>query len=157
MCDYSLCGIPNRLARDGESLVVHRFFTHSIGLASPLDTNHAQAAFSSSRAGLWERIKSWLNSSPDSQIPAVCIPPGARLLLKEIPQHLQKELGVSHQEEVTFIQMSLEAYTHRDGVRFDNGKQISLQRLEENEPVEVLSLKSAAEREQEQEQERMRV
>ena len=24
MCDYSLCGIPNRLAVEGEELVVHR-------------------------------------------------------------------------------------------------------------------------------------
>jgi len=25
MCDYSLAGIPNRLAVEGEQLVVHRF------------------------------------------------------------------------------------------------------------------------------------
>ena len=34
MCDYSLTGIPNRLAVEGEELVVHRFRTGSLGLAS---------------------------------------------------------------------------------------------------------------------------
>ncbi len=35
MCDYSLHGIRNRLAEEGETLVVHRFFTGSKGLTSP--------------------------------------------------------------------------------------------------------------------------
>ena len=37
MCDYSLGGLLNRLAVDGEELTVHRFSTHSIGLASSAD------------------------------------------------------------------------------------------------------------------------
>ena len=35
MCDYSLAGIPSRLAVEGEQLVAHRFSTGSLGLASP--------------------------------------------------------------------------------------------------------------------------
>jgi hypothetical protein len=35
MCDYSLQGIRNRLAEEGETLVVHRFYTGSKGLTSP--------------------------------------------------------------------------------------------------------------------------
>jgi len=34
MCDYSLQGLPNRLAIEGEELVVHRFTTGAIGLAA---------------------------------------------------------------------------------------------------------------------------
>ena len=34
MCDYSLAGIPNRLAVEGERLVACRFSTGSMGLAS---------------------------------------------------------------------------------------------------------------------------
>jgi hypothetical protein len=30
MCDYSLMAVPNRLAREGENLVVHRFPTSSL-------------------------------------------------------------------------------------------------------------------------------
>jgi hypothetical protein len=37
MCDYSLMGIPNRLAEEGEDLVAHRFPTGSVGFASPRD------------------------------------------------------------------------------------------------------------------------
>jgi len=35
MCDYSLACFPNRLAVEGEQLVVHRFQTGALGLASP--------------------------------------------------------------------------------------------------------------------------
>ena len=35
MCDYSLAGIPNRLAAEGEQLVAYRFSTRAIGLTSP--------------------------------------------------------------------------------------------------------------------------
>ena len=37
MCDYSLMGVPNRLAREAEKLTVHRFPTGTLGLASPTD------------------------------------------------------------------------------------------------------------------------
>jgi hypothetical protein len=41
MCDYSLMGIPNRLAVEREELVTHRFPTSSIGFASPEDLQRA--------------------------------------------------------------------------------------------------------------------
>jgi hypothetical protein len=34
MCDYSLLHFPNRLAVNGEELIVHRFSSGSIGLAA---------------------------------------------------------------------------------------------------------------------------
>jgi hypothetical protein len=34
MCDYSLAGVPNRLAVEGEELQVHRFPTGALGLTS---------------------------------------------------------------------------------------------------------------------------
>jgi hypothetical protein len=37
MCDYSLHGLPNRLAVEGEGLVTYRFPTGSGGLAPPTD------------------------------------------------------------------------------------------------------------------------
>ena len=104
MCDYSLAGIPNRLAVEGERLVFHRFSTGSIGLASP--------CASPSR---WWSAK---------QTPAVCIPPGARLLLRDIPKDLQQQLGVGGTEEVTFVQLSATPYQFRDAVRFNNGRDI---------------------------------
>ena len=58
MCDYSLAGIPNRLAVEGEQLVAYRFSTGAIGLTSP----------DASRWRLWSK-----------KTPAVCVLPGACL------------------------------------------------------------------------------
>jgi len=143
MCDYSLHAVPNRLAVEGEELVMHRFPTSSIGLASPADLEKANHQFApdSSRT-VWARVKSWLNPPPlrGEKVPAVCIPPGARLRMPNIPQDLQKELGVSPAEEVVFVELSASAYRYRDGVRFNNGREILLQYLDEGLRVDVLSL-----------------
>src|SRR5437899_3399451 len=114
MCDYSLAGIPNRLAVEGEHLVVHRFAA-SVGLASPC--------------------------SPLAQscsTPAVCVPPGARLLLRDIPEDLQSRIHVGASEEVTFVQLGAIAYQYRDAVRFTNGQEILLQKLKCGQRVDVL-------------------
>src|SRR5258705_8608445 len=117
MCDYSLAGNPKRLAVEGEQLVVHRFSTGSLGLASAC-------------------------SLLSNGTTAVCIPPGARLRLRDIPEALQLQFGLNATEEVTFVQLSAEAYQYRDAVRFQNGREILLQRLGCGQQVEVLSLAS---------------
>lgn len=147
MCDYSLHALPNRLAVEGEELVTHRFPTSSIGLASPADLEKANRKCESSALGTnwWQRLKSWLNPSPlrIEKVPAVCIPPGARLRMRHIPDDLQKELGVGSCEEVTFVELSASAYRYRDGVRFGNGREILLQYLDEGLRADVLSLAGA--------------
>jgi hypothetical protein len=122
MCDYSLAGIPNRLAVEGEELAVHPFPTGALGLAS------AKTPLSR-----WWSAKS---------TPAVCVPPGAQLLLRDIPTSLQQEFGVRETEEVTFVQQNAEAYRYRDAVRFQNGREILLQRLKCGQRVDVLDLSS---------------
>src|SRR5713226_9230007 len=113
MCDYSLAGIPNRLAVEGEELVVHRFPTGSIGLASPCASVSRRSA---------------------KQNPAVCVPPGSRLILHDIPERLQHDLAVGPIEEVTFVQLSATPYQFRDAVRFQNGRAVRLQDLSEGMP-----------------------
>jgi hypothetical protein len=144
MCDYSLHAVPNRLAVEGEELVTYRFPTSSIGLASPADLEKANCQVSAAGVGRswWTVLKSWLNPPPlrIDKIPAVCIPPGARLRMNSIPRELQKELGVGQTEEVTFVELSASAYRYRDGVRFANGREILLQYLDEGLPIDVLSL-----------------
>ena len=127
MCDYSLAGIPNRLATEGEQLMVYRFPTGALGLTSP-KTGH------------------WLLWSRQT---AVCVPPGARLLLRDIPKTLQQQFGVEATEEVTFVQLSAEAYEYRDAVQFGNGREVLLQCLRCGQHVEVLSLCSGESREEE--------
>ena len=151
MCDYSLHVYPNRLAADGEELVVHRFGGVAIGLASPSDLRPVITASSrgltSKKPWSWTAIKEWFSAnSPQRQsdkrtpVPAVCVPPGAQLLLKDISKGLQRELGIGEVEEVKFIEISAEVNTYRDAVRFKNGRQLLLQALREGQRVTVLSL-----------------
>jgi len=120
MCDYSLAELSNRLAVEGEPLLLHRFSTGSMGLKSRR-----------------RRLRELLFPS---SVVAVCIPPGARLILEDVPEALQQQLGVGATEPVTFVQRSLEARAYRDGVRFANGKEILLQQLAPGQRVLVLSL-----------------
>ena len=148
MCDYSLHAIPNRLAVEGEQLVTHRFPTSSIGLASPADlerANRARHAATEPGRSWWAAIKTWMNPPPlrTERVPAVCIPPGARLKIPEVPLDLQRELGAGRSEEVVFVELSASAYRYRDGLRFGNGREILLQYLDEGIRMEVLSLEAA--------------
>ena len=133
MCDYSLAGLRTRLAVEGEELVLYRFPTGSLGLTSPAELEAHPKEF-----------RGWQHRFDPLKVPcAVCIPPGARLLLRDIPEHLQKHLGVGVVENVVFTQRSAEVERHRDGLRFTNGQEILLQRLTERQRAAVLSLSSA--------------
>lgn len=57
----------------------------------------------------------------------VCVPYDTRLVLDDIPQVLQDSFAVSRREEVIFARMETGPYF--DGVRFGNGREVSLQRL----------------------------
>jgi hypothetical protein len=58
MCDYSLQGLPNRLAAEGEELAAHRFLTGTIGFTSPHEARAiAEARAAPKRSGFWAAIK----------------------------------------------------------------------------------------------------
>jgi hypothetical protein len=144
MCDYSLHTYPNRLATDGEDLVVHRFGAGSLGLASPVDLIPMISAAKTCGGTPWSRAKAWfLGRNPkweaEKRVPAVCIPPGARLVLSDIPKNLQRQMGVGEIEEVQFVEITAEVNTYRDAVRFRNCRQVLLQELREGQRVHVLS------------------
>jgi hypothetical protein len=142
MCDYSLHAVPNRLAVEGEELVTYRFPRGSIGLASPAELARANRGVAGSGASWWAAVKTWLNPAPPrvDKVAAVCIPPGARLKMSDVPRDVQRELGTDPSEEVTFVEVSASAYRYRDGIRFGNGREILLQYLDEGLHVDVLSL-----------------
>jgi hypothetical protein len=145
MCDYSLMAVPNRLAQEGEELVAHRFPTGSLGLASPHDLKRAQEPAPVQRRSFWCTLKEFFNPQRTEPVPAVCIPPGARLQLQDIPARLQHELGVGPVEEVTFTQLTAAVNSYRDAVRFCNGRAVRLQELREGQRVRVLDLSLAEE------------
>jgi hypothetical protein len=150
MCDYSLMAIPNRLAVSGEELIVHRFEVESVGLASAADLRKSQECNNARRHGFWSRLKESFNPPNIQSIPAVCIPPGARLLIRDIPENLQHECGFQQEvAQAMFTQITAAVNTFRDAVRFQNGVELLLQRLEEGQRVRVLDLSSAEEQETE--------
>lgn len=145
MCDYSLMAVPNRLARQGEELTVHRFPTGSLGLASPVDLKRVAEPPAPARKTFWCALKEFFNPPKTESVAAVCIPPGARLQLQDVPVRLQHELNVGAVEDVTFTQLSAAVNSYRDAVRFSNGREIRLQELREGQRVRVLDLSFAEE------------
>ncbi|MGH9448177.1 MAG: hypothetical protein ACRD3O_21020 [Terriglobia bacterium] len=145
MCDYSLMTIPNRLAENGEDLVVYRFSTGSRGFTSLSDRRKMEdSQREQSRQGFWSRLKRNLFDSPKtSSLPAVCIPPGARLKLQDIPVRLQQDLQVDPVEEVIFTELTAVTGNYRDAIIFPNGRHVLLQRLDEGQRAKVLDLSSA--------------
>jgi hypothetical protein len=138
MCDYSLYAFNSRLAQDGEELMLYRFPTGSLGLASSCDvTAHLKRRDQKSTA--WATFKEWLAPRRSCQFPAVCVPPGARLLLTDVPRSLQIRLTIGVIEPVVFTQRSSQMYTYRDCIRFRNGAQLLLQELPEGLRAVVLS------------------
>ena len=150
MCDYSLHGIKNRLANEGEQLFIHKFHTGSKGLASVTDLRNLEKP--APAAGIWARFKCWvenqrrwINDDLKRALPAVCIPPGARLHLDGIPLPMQMQFGVGPREEVTFAQLTAEPFRYRDAIRFNNGQEVLLQKLSDGLRMDVLCLSLAEE------------
>jgi hypothetical protein len=145
MCDYSLQGLPNRLAVESEQLVTHRFRTQSMGMASPLDiaASCRPRPQTGGHRSWWSALKHWLDPQMQlDQVPAVCIPPGARLLMDQIPHGLRQEFALDVVEDVTFVQLSADSNRHRDAILFGNGRKVLLQAFPEGICFEVLSLVS---------------
>jgi hypothetical protein len=141
MCDYSLMSLPNRLAVCGDELVVHRFELGAMGLASASDVCRTKENNVTPEQGFWAGLKRWLFPPIPQQCTAVCIAPGAKLLIRDLPVPLQKQLKLeSSEQEVVFTQIGMAGF--RDAIRFPNGTEVLLQRLTEGQRVVVLALAS---------------
>jgi hypothetical protein len=129
MCDYSLAEVRSRLAVEGEDLTVYRFPTGTLGFTSPAELEQRP------------ELRGWRSWFSLRQVPcAVCIPPGAQLVLRDIPPRLQSGLGLRGEEEVVFHQIGMDAGRHRDAVRFRNNQELLLQRLTEGQRARGVSL-----------------
>lgn len=140
MCDYSLFGLPNRLAVEGETLEAFRFPSGSIGLVSPRE--RGGTAGQPRKMNLRSVLKDFIRNLalPDQKPMVVCVPPGSELVVREIPAGLRKLHGVSAEECVRFTQTSFAVSAYRDAIQFRNGVTVGLQELPEGLQVEVLSL-----------------
>ena len=78
-------------------------------------------------------------ASPGDCSTAVCVPSDTQLRLEGIPEALQNKFGVGPYEEVTFVHLDHGRY--RDGIKFRNGAEVTLQQLEPGiTAVSIMSL-----------------
>ena len=100
MCDYSLEAYRSRPAEEGEKLTLERFSSGSMGFTT----------------------------GPACDL-AVCVPAESHLLLQGIGDTARASYGVGAVEEVVMTRL-LEGGPYKDAVRFSNGVEILLQRLD---------------------------
>jgi hypothetical protein len=139
MCDYSLSGVANRQAVEGERLITYRFPNGVKGFVSQPDL----VQFMAGHGTFWKRMRAWFRSETPC---AVCLPPGAKLVLRDVPESLRTASGRDNDEIVEFTQSGSQ-YEYRDGVQFSSGTRILLQQLPPGLEADVLNLKPTASRE----------
>jgi hypothetical protein len=110
---------------------------------SPVELKNAQRKASVKR--IWWTVRSLFECSsyPPADQPsvcAICVPPGARLILKDISPLMQRDLGLGPEEGGKFIETSIDVLRHRDAIQLTNGRVIPLQLLCEGQRIKVLSL-----------------
>ncbi|HEY7390740.1 MAG TPA: hypothetical protein VH640_19645, partial [Bryobacteraceae bacterium] len=71
---------------------MHRFPSGSKGLASPSDLPENRPR---ERRSWWVELKDALIGSQDQAVPAVCIPPGATLVIRNVSEPLQRKYGLN--------------------------------------------------------------
>ena len=148
MCDYSLAELSNRLAAEGEELVVHRFPTGSVGLASPIDLCACEQAKAQVKRSLWSMFKSFFES-PLESIPAICVPPGAVLIGKTFPRELLRKWDMETEEKelsLRFVQTSAEVNRYRDALQLPNGREVLLQDLPPGLRLQLISFGGGVDR-----------
>ncbi len=138
MCDYSLYTVNNRLACESDDLVLHRFDTGSLGFCAQaeLEKELSRGAF----ARGWSSFLRWLYPRKKCGLTAVCVPPGARLLISGVPEKARPGFELLALETVEFTQLSERSYAYRDALKVFDGENVLLQKLPEGLRVTVLAL-----------------
>jgi hypothetical protein len=138
MCDYSLYTVKNRLACESDDLVLHRFDTGSLGFCATAEFQ--QEMKKSSLARGWSSFMRWVFPRRQCGLTAVCIPPGARLLVSEVPVAAKAWWGELEMKTIDFTQLSARSYAYRDAVRMPGGREVLLQLLPEGLRVTVMAM-----------------
>jgi hypothetical protein len=153
MCDYSLYTVKNRLACESDDLVLHRFDTGSLGFCAVAELQQEIDRSAFSRG--WSSFMRWLFPRKQCGMTAVCIPPGARLLVSVVPTVSRPFWGALERQTVDFTQLSERSYAYRDAIRLPDGETILLQKLPEGLRATVMALASEEEAVHAQQQERI--
>jgi hypothetical protein len=145
MCDYSLYAIQNRIAEEGEEVVLHKFKTGTLGFTSLHDLIRFETTAKTKACGFWSTLKDCLLPRTSSPLPAICIAPGTRLLLTDVPRKLQISVRIGSSEVVAFTEISERSYSYRDALVLQNGTRVLLQDLPEGLHALILSMSTDAE------------
>jgi hypothetical protein len=100
MCDYSLELYRSRPAVEGERYILRRFPSGTMGFTAERDCETA-----------------------------VCLPADAELRLEGIGEAIRQAYAVQPAEVAVMTRMDGTAFSHRDAVRFSNGREVLLQGL----------------------------
>jgi hypothetical protein len=138
MCDYSLFTVNNRLACESDDLVLHRFDTGSIGFCAVAELQQEMSRSHFARG--WSSFLRWMFPRKKCGLTAVCVPPGARLLVAEVPKALRGNWGSLELQTVEFTQLSERSYAYRDALRLPDGENVLLQKLPEGLRAIVIAL-----------------
>jgi hypothetical protein len=79
--------------------------------------------------------------APDRPGTAICLACDTRLQVDHIPAEMRKSLALTEREGAVFVRLDTGSY--RDGLRFDNGAEVSLQRFPTGVGVTVSALLEA--------------
>ena len=109
-------------------------------MASPSDIQAAITPRNPGRRTVWQKIRAFFDPTAAPAVCAVCLPPGAKLLISDIPPRLQQQWGTGERETGVFTQTSAAVNTYRDAVRFSGGCEVRLQEFREGMRVRVLDL-----------------
>ncbi len=139
MCDYSLYAVPNRLAEDGETVVLHKFGTGTIGFASVMDVPPKQIAKATGWKGFCVGFKSLFTPRSCPVVPAVCMPPGTRLMITEMPSESSRRLWLRPGDSAIVTEITSQSYSYRDALILPNGRCVLLQELPEGMKAMVVS------------------
>lgn len=79
-----------------------------MGMASASDLQLRKERHQAEGRGFWARVKEFF--STEETIPAVCIPPGTRLIVRDIPLNLQFGCSLRGDfEEAVFTQLEMQS------------------------------------------------
>jgi hypothetical protein len=145
MFNFSAMNVRNRLAADGDELVVLRFDTGLLGLVLACDLRQKQELARARRSGFWRALREFMFPVA-SGIALILVPPGTRLLVRDIPINRQLEWRLRGETQVAVATiLTGNADSFRDAIGFSNGTIVLVGRLVEGQRVRVLSASSEEE------------
>jgi hypothetical protein len=113
-----------------------------VGLASATDLEKAgRRVLAERESNWWSPLKRWFVRD-SREVPVICIPPGARLRMTQIPRELRNKWALRTVEDVWFTETGTDPEKYHDAIRLGNGRVLLVQSLPERICLMVLSLGS---------------